>query len=139
MEVGQDQHPTHREGSAGMGRDLWGIRGSEGNEASVSLDRSNPSKAAGVLGLNLSPLGPPWSMLSLSPAPIPPRAFSGCVGLEPRLCPHPSPIPPKPHPSLSPTPHGPLCTFFSFFFFAVVVLFCLVVVPFIFLFFLIYF
>ena len=57
------------QGLAGMGRDLWGIGGSEGNEASVSPACSSPREPAGALDLNLSPLGPPPAMLHLSSAP----------------------------------------------------------------------
>ena len=65
----RSEGPTHRAGISGDGRDLQGIGGSEGKEASISPACSIPSKPTRVPGLNLSPPGPPPSVLSLSPAP----------------------------------------------------------------------
>ena len=56
----QDQRgPPTEQQSVRTGRDLEGIRGLEGNTASDSPNRLGPGKPAGVLGLNLSPPGPP--------------------------------------------------------------------------------
>lgn len=45
-------------GSAGAGRDLQGIRGSEGNAASISHACSGSGKPAEIPGLNLCYPGP---------------------------------------------------------------------------------
>ena len=47
--------PLTRRESMGMGRDFWGVGGSEGNVPS----HSGPGEPAEVLGLNLCPPRPP--------------------------------------------------------------------------------
>ena len=59
------------QGPARMERDLQGIRGSEGNMASVSLAHWGPGKPAGAPGLKPHPPGAPSSQAGPGPEPHP--------------------------------------------------------------------
>ena len=88
LEEGKGSHarrgPLTVRGSAGTGRDLQDIGGSEGNPARVSPAHSGPCEPARVPCLNLCPPGlpPAVQILSLNPAPHG-RAFSSLRVLSP--------------------------------------------------------